>query len=275
VRPTRSTAGGRRHALDETVKLQLLPSTFDNGVASLRQHLTCFVIDDLVAIDAGSLAMAATPTHVEQIRDIVLTHAHLDHTAGLPLFIDDLFSTVTEPITVYATEEVIQTLESDLINWSIYPRFSELSNAHGPVLQYQRFGVAEPFKVKHLEFQPIEVNHKVPSTGFLVSNGNSTIALSGDTAEMDGFWKLINSTPDISAILVECAFPDELEELARVSHHLTPARLKGELEKCGKDCPIYVVNLKPMFRNTILDQLSKLDGGAEVKALEVGKVYEF
>jgi hypothetical protein len=44
------------------MKLQLLPSTFDeNGCASARQHLACFVVDDCVAIDAGSLAMAASP----------------------------------------------------------------------------------------------------------------------------------------------------------------------------------------------------------------------
>jgi hypothetical protein len=43
----------------EIVRFQLLPSTFEeNGRASPRQHLTCFVIDDTIAFDAGSLAMA-------------------------------------------------------------------------------------------------------------------------------------------------------------------------------------------------------------------------
>ncbi len=75
------------------MKLQLLPGTFDeNGMASPRQHLSCFVVDDCVAIDAGSLAMAASTVQRKQIRDVVLTHAHLDHIAGLPLFIDDLFA---------------------------------------------------------------------------------------------------------------------------------------------------------------------------------------
>ena len=75
------------------MKVQLLPSTFDeSGKASSRQHLPCFVIDDVVAIDAGSLAMACTDQQRANIRDIVLSHAHLDHIAGLPLFIDDLYS---------------------------------------------------------------------------------------------------------------------------------------------------------------------------------------
>ena len=75
-----------RDKLRFLMKLQLLPSTFDeNGRASPRQHLTCFVIDDCVAIDAGSLAMSVNPVQRKNIRDIVLTHAHLDHIAGLPL----------------------------------------------------------------------------------------------------------------------------------------------------------------------------------------------
>jgi len=256
------------------VKVQLLPSSFDGSCPSQRQHLTCFVIDDSVAIDAGSLAMAANPVQQEQVRDIVLTHAHLDHIAGLPLFIDDLFSILTEPVTVHAVQDVIETLERDVFNWSVYPRFSELANAHGPVLKYEPFGTAEEFTVRHLTLRAVEVNHKVPSSGFLISDTRSTIALSGDTAGTQGIWNLVNSAESISAILVECAFPDELNDLANVSYHLTPSRMKLELEKCDRNCPVYVVNLKPMFRERIMEQIAalKLDS---VQVLEVGREYKW
>jgi cAMP phosphodiesterase len=258
------------------VKIQLLPSTFDsNGAASPRQHLTCFVIDDTVAIDAGSLAMAATREQQAGIRDIVLTHAHLDHIAGLPLFLDDLFSALTEPVTVHAAPSVISILEESVFNWDVYPRFSELSNANGPVLRYQPFSPSEEFKVKHLTFRALAVNHKVPSFGYVISDGSETIVLSGDTAEMDGFWSVVNETADVSAILLECAFPDELEGLAQISHHLTPKRLQTELSKCEiSECPVFVVNLKPMYRETIIAQLRDL-GLANLNVLEVGKVYEW
>jgi ribonuclease BN (tRNA processing enzyme) len=258
------------------VKLQLLPSTFDaNGTASPHQHLTCFIIDDTVAIDAGSLAMAASPTQRSQVRDIVLTHAHLDHVAGLPLFVDDLFSGLTEPVIVHAAQSIINILEENVFNWDVYPRFSELSNANGPVLRYKPFTPDAEFSVKHLRFRPIEVNHKVACFGYLFSDGEAKIALSGDTAEMDGFWSVINQTDGLSAILLECAFPNELEDLAEISHHLTPARLKSELSKCElTDCPVYVINLKPMYRDTVIEQLKAL-GLATLKLLEVGKTYEF
>ena len=258
------------------MKVQLLPSTFnDDGGASASQHLTCFVIDDAVAVDAGSLAMAATSTQRSGVRDIVLTHAHLDHIAGLPLFVDDLFPTLSSPITVHSTQAVIETLERDVFNWAVYPRFSELANDNGPVLAYRTYVSGETFDVKHLTFRSVEVNHKVPSTGFLISDRDATIAISCDTAEMDEFWKEVNEAPQLSAVLLECAFPDELEELSKRSHHLTPARLKSELEKCSRtDCSFYVVNLKPMHREAIIEQLKNLKIN-NLEPLEVGKVYEW
>jgi len=257
------------------MKFQLLPSTFDeNGHASARQHLACFVVDDLVAFDAGSLAMATTDEQKKRIRDVVISHAHLDHIAGLPLYIDDLFATIRRPIQIHATAEVIEILERDLFNWSIYPRFSELRNDYGVVVEYRPFEVEKSFKVKHLNVEAINVNHKVPSVGFLVSDDKSAFALTNDTAEMDGFWEIVNGQEKLSAVLVECAFPNELDELACNSHHLTPKVLQKELAKLKQNCPIYVVNIKPMYVEQVSKQIKDL-AIENLQILDVGKIYEF
>lgn len=258
------------------MKFQLLPSSFDeNGKISPRQHLACFVIDDCVAIDAGSLAMASTEIHREKIRDVVLTHAHLDHIAGLPLFIDDLFAALDEPVRVRATAEVIHILERDVFNWDVYPRFSELKNNFGAVLEYQPFTCGKDFSVKHLTFTAINVNHKVPSVGFVVSDAITSFAISGDTAEMDDFWNVINRQKRLTAILIECAFPDELGNIARDSHHLTPKTLQREIAKIqDADCPIYVINIKPLYREAVIQQINQLSI-KNLQILEVGKFYNF
>lgn len=244
-------------------------------MASPRQHLSCLVVDDTVAIDAGSLAMAATNLQKKQIRDVVLTHAHLDHIAGLPLFVDDLFANLTAPICVHALPEIIQTLERDIFNWEIYPRFSELKNDHGAVMQYQPFAVGDEFTVKHLRLKSVAVNHKVSTVGFIVSDGQTKFALTGDTAEVNNFWEVLNAEENLSALLIECAFPNQLEELASVSHHLTPKTLKKELEKFNrKECSIYVVNIKPMYRDEVVRQIEELEI-ENLQILEVGQVYEW
>ncbi len=266
------------------MKFQLLPSTFnENGTVSPRQHLACFVVDDTVAIDAGSLATATSDLQKKQIRDVVLTHAHLDHIAGLPLFIDDLFATLTAPVNVYAAPEVIETLERDIFNWAIYPRFSELKNNENSVMRFVPFAAGEEFVVKHLRFRAVSVNHQVSSVGFIVSdnrinkqtNSRTKFAFTGDTAQMDEFWQVVNREKKLSALLIECAFPNELTDLAAASHHLTPAALQHELQKFDdRRCPIYVVNIKPTYRERVVRQIAELKI-ENLQILEVGRVYEW
>lgn len=257
------------------MKVQLLPSTFDeHGGPSLRQHLCSFVVDDAVAFDAGSLAMACSNKQREKIRDIVLTHAHLDHIAGLPLFIDDLYSTLKEPITIHAASEVIEVLERDIFNWSVYPKFSELENEIGPVMAYRPFEVGGKFQVRHLKILPVAVNHRVPTSGFIISDESSVIAMSGDTSSMDGFWLEVNRCRDLGALLIECAFPDEMSDLAAISHHLTPRSLAAEVGKLEiAACPVYIINIKPLYRERVIDQLDDLKL-ANLHIFEVGKIYD-
>ena len=257
------------------MKIKLLPSSFESdGSASPRQHTTCFVIDDVVAIDAGSLAHAASDVHRKDLRDVVITHAHLDHIAGLPLFIDDLFSTLTQPIRVHAAKEVIDILERDIFNWSVYPKFSELTNDNGSVLEYSMLLPMVESEIRHLTLTPVEMNHKVPTCGFVIADTNNTIAFTGDTAGTDLFWEKLNDISRLDALFIECAFPDELSALAEVSHHLTPKGLAAELEKFDRpDCRVFVINLKPMYRERIIEQINKLDL-LRVEVLGVGREYE-
>ncbi len=259
----------------QSMKIQMLPSSIDeNGRASARQHLLSIVIDDCVAIDAGCLAMSCSDAQRAQIRDIILTHTHLDHIAGLPMFVDDLFATLTKPVRIHATAEMIEILERDIFNWSIYPRFSELSNDFGPVVEYCEFSRGSELAVKHLSIRSVGVNHPVSANGYVVSDGKVSVAITGDTAETEEFWEVCNSTPNLRAVLVECAFPDELVELAKVSEHLTPARLRSEIAKLkGRKYPVYVINMKPMHREKVVAQIqaAALD---QVEILAVGKIYD-
>lgn len=211
------------------MKFQLLPSTFDeNGKASQRQHLSCFIIDDSVAIDAGN-----------------------------------------------ASEKVIEILEKNIFNWEIYPKFSELENDSGIVVKYCPCEIGVEFEVEHLKVKAIGVNHKVPAVGFVISDENSKFAITGDTAEIDEFWRVLNNENDLDTLLSECAFPSNLMQLAKVSHHLTPQKLKKELKKNKHfDCPIYVKNLKPMYYKEIIAELESLKIN-NLQILEVNKVYKF
>jgi ribonuclease BN (tRNA processing enzyme) len=255
------------------MKIRLLPSSFnEKGVASPEQHLTCYLVDDAVALDAGSLSLTFGQGHRRQVRDIIITHPHLDHTAGLPFFIDDLFEALQEPVRVHGTEEALGALEKHIFNWVTYPQFSEIKNHFGNVMEYHPFKVREEFQVAHLRVKAVPVNHQVPTVGLIVSDGRSTIALSSDTAETDEFWQVLNDEPRLDALLVESSFPNELEQLARNSYHLTPNMLKSELAKLKHDTRVLAVHLKPAYYQQTFKELQEL-GLANLEVMRASEDY--
>jgi cAMP phosphodiesterase len=242
-------------------------------VANLEQRLTCFLIDDCVAVDAGSIAIALTNEQRLKVKDIIITHPHLDHIASLPIFIDDLYPTLKEPIRVHATPEVIRLLERDVFNWNVYPRFSDLKNDYGPVMEYVPIPIGTPFTVAHLNVVAVPVNHIVPTVGLVMSDGQTSVAFSSDTAETEDFWKIVNEMKGLDALLIEASFPDRMAKLAEVSRHFTPASLVQELKKLthnGMD--IMAVHLKPTYRDEIIEQLKALNI-PKLSVMEPGKVY--
>ena len=258
------------------MRVQLLPSTFDSqGHATSEQRLTCFLIDESVAVDAGSIALALNGEQRQKVRDIIITHPHMDHIASLPIFIDDLFETLKSPVRVYATPEVIELLERDIFNWNVYPRFSGLKNDFGPVMEYVPIPKCEVFKVAHLQVIAVPVNHIVPTVGLLVSDGKSNIAFSSDTSETDEFWEVINSSAHVDALLVETSFPNSMAKLAEVSRHFTPASLQRDLRKLHHNgLDILAVHIKPAYRQMVIDELKALKI-PHLDVMESGRTYEW
>ena len=256
------------------MKIQLLPSNIDgDGRATPEQHLTCFVIDDCVAVDAGSIAIALTADQRYKVRDIIVTHSHMDHIATLPIFIDDLYATLKEPIRIHATQEIIDALERDVFNWNVYPRFSRLRNDYGPVMEYIPMCVREEFTVAHLRVTAISVDHIVPTVGLLVSDEKTTVAFSSDTAETEEFWDAINRAARIDALMIESSFPNSMAHLARDARHLTPATLAKELRKLShNDLDIMAVHIKPAYRSTVVNELHAL-GISSLSIMEPGRIY--
>jgi ribonuclease BN (tRNA processing enzyme) len=237
--------------------------------------LTSFLIDDCVAIDAGSIAIALTSDQRDKVRDIIVTHPHMDHIASLPIFIDDLYATLKEPMRVHATSEVIELLERDVFNWNVYPRFSGLKNDYGPVLEYIPIPTGAEFKVAHLTVIAIPVNHIVPTVGLIVSDQKSTVAFSSDTAETQEFWDFVNRTKGLKALLIEASFPNDMARLAEVSRHFTPATLGNELKKLAHNgLDILAVHIKPAYREKIIAELKALKI-SKLRVMEPGKTYSW
>lgn len=199
----------------------------------------------------------------------------MDHIASLPIFVDDLFAELKEPVRIHGTAEVIELLERDVFNDNVYPRFAELRNQHGPVMTYVPFKTGETFSVAHLKVLAVNVNHIVPTVGLLVSDGRATVLFSSDTAETDELWKVANGATRLDALFIEASFPNSMGELAKVSKHLTPETMARELRKLNHNgIDILAVHVKPAYRTKVVEEIQAL-GIEKLTVMEAGRVYEW
>jgi ribonuclease BN (tRNA processing enzyme) len=258
------------------VKIKLLPSTIDaDGRASPEQRLSCFVVDGRVAIDAGSIAIGLCADERARVRDVIVTHPHMDHVATLPIFVDDLFGFLEEPVRIHATSEVCALLVRDVFNGTVYPPFQNFDNGRTHVMEFVPFRAGEEFRVAHLTVKAVAVSHIVPTVGLVLSDGERTLAFSSDTSATEEFWRVVNREPRLDALLIESSFPNSLRKLADTSGHLTPEALGAELRKLNhEDIDILAMHLKPSFRSRLLEELEAL-GDPRLSVMEPGREYEW
>ena len=258
------------------MKIKLLPSTIDaEGRAAPEQRLSCFVVDGRVAIDAGSIAVGLSEDERAAVRDVIVTHPHMDHVATLPIFVDDLFGFLEEPVRVRATAEVCEILARDVFNGTVYPPFQNFDNGRTRVMEFVPFRAGEEFSVAHLRVKAVPVSHIVPTVGLVLSDGERTLGFSSDTSETEEFWNVVNREPRLDALLIEASFPNSFSKLAQASGHLTPEALGRELRKLAhRDLDILAMHLKPSFRTRVIEELEAL-GVPRLSAMEPGRDYEW
>ncbi len=73
------------------MKVTLVPSSIATGDEHPSQYLISYLINDALAIDAGSLGLYGTPQQQAMIKHVLITHTHIDHTATLPIFLENAY----------------------------------------------------------------------------------------------------------------------------------------------------------------------------------------
>ncbi len=233
---------------------------------------TCFLVDEVLALDAGALTSTLSLERLAKIDDVLIGHSHLDHVKDLPLMADLVIGMRERPITIHASRECARALRENLFNNALWPDFTRIPTAKDPVLRIQTFQAGSTFQVGPYTVRSIPVSHPVESCAFIVSNGTSAMAMSGDTGPTDKLWEALNETRNLKALLLETSFPNQLQELADISGHLTPQTAESELEKFERNgAAVLVYHLKPAH----VAQLKKELAALPVEVLELGDTFEF
>lgn len=250
------------------MKLQVLGC---HGGELPRCKSTCFLIDDVLALDAGALTGSLTLEHLSELEDVVISHSHFDHVKDLPLLADLLVGRRRRPLRVHASLECARTLKQNMFNDSLWPDFTRIPSRRHPVLELKPFRAGSAFKVGRYTIQSVPVNHPVESCGFAISDGRSSVGMSGDTGPTQQLWKVLNREKNLKALLLETSFPNSLQKLADISGHLTPRTLQGELAKFDRNgASVLLYHLKPAYLSLLKQELRKLP----VEVLEIGDVFD-
>jgi len=233
---------------------------------------TSLLINDEVLIDAGTGVCDLSLAQMRRIGDVFLTHSHLDHVCGLAFMADNLFDLIDRPMRIHATAETLATLRDHLFNWKLWPDFSKLPDEKNPLITWHEVTPGKPDKVNGHTLTAFNVLHTVPGVGYALQGKEGTFAFSGDTYATDDLWTALNALPRLDKLMIEVAFANEDDELARVSRHFTPKLLGRELRKLKHKPKLYLTHHKPGEEADIEKESRAALAGSDYQHLKRGDV---
>lgn len=254
------------------MKVRVLGASVQN--TARQQYVSSYLINGTVAIDAGCLGFHGSPQEQEAIRHVFLTHSHSDHTASLPIFVENAWTPTWECPRIYGIPETLESVQRHIFNEVMWPDFVALSRKMHPFLSLCPLEAEVPVSADGLSITPVPVNHLVPTTGYVVTDGRTAIIIAGDTAPTSRLWEVAHRTAGLQAIFLEACFPNSMKGLAETSYHLTPELFGQEIAKMPAGVRVVATHIKVRYRDEVIRELYAL----RLPQVEIGeceKEYEF
>ncbi|MBI3925289.1 MAG: 3',5'-cyclic-nucleotide phosphodiesterase [Armatimonadetes bacterium] len=220
----------------------------------------------------------------DRIKAYLLSHAHLDHVAGLIIG-----STDDSPKPIVGLSSTLDFLRDDVFNWKIWPNFG--NEGLSPLNQYtyvrlqdgQRYAV--PQTEMNVELWPLCHSNCYPSSAFLIEARGYHVLYLGDTGpdeveqtdRLHSLWTRLAPLVregKLCGMFIEVSYPDGRSD-DQLFGHLTPSWLMKELQRLAvlvdpehpdralRGLTVVVTHIKPSLqkgpspRETIAAQLKQ------------------
>jgi 3',5'-cyclic-nucleotide phosphodiesterase len=217
----------------------------------------------------------------EQIKGYLISHAHLDHIAGLVIASPD---DAKKPI--YGLPSVLEDIQGTYFNWEAWPNFG--SGGKEPQLKKYELTALVPGEPRDLSGTAMQVtayplsHGGVESTAFLIESDDDALLFFGDTGPDEvekstaiaDVWAAVAGLVKekrLKAIIIEVSY-DNAQPDKQLFGHLTPAWLQKSLAGLEtaagagslKSLPVVISHIKYSLKKGELPQeriLAELEAG--------------
>ncbi len=233
-----------------------------HGGETPRHRTSAFVLDGVLAIDAGALTSGLDIKEQCALKGVLVSHAHLDHVRDLSTIADTRAQANAPPLVIAGTKFTLGLLKKHFFNNKLWPDFAAIPSKSRPTIKYLELPLEKPTAVCGYRVRAIMVHHTIDTCGFVIEGKGGSIAYSGDTGPTDRLFEVLNKTKDLRALLMEVSFPNDEQRLATVSGHHTPKSLAIDLAKLEspKDIATLLYHIKPHFQKEVERECAKLKG---------------
>ncbi len=237
------------------------------GAIAQGAYTSAFLVDQAIALDAGTGLGQLPLAQMLQIDHIFISHAHLDHIAALPLFFDSVMASRTQqqrpPVRVYGLAATLHSLRKHIFNREIWPDFTVLPTSAAPVLELVPVQLGQTIAFSDLPYQ-IEVmpaEHSVPAVGYAVRPfaGAAALVYTGDTGPNPKLWQRLAHMA-VAGLVFENPFCQHEAPPARAAPPPPPPSLAHQLMQIAPDSsyPIYLTHAKPAQAQHIQAEVAQL-----------------
>ena len=262
---------------------QIVPLGIKGGLD--ERNLSAYLLaplntNDFISLDAGTIhagiekaienkvfKISSEAVLKKYIKGYLISHAHLDHVAGLIIN-----SPADSSKTVYATNSCMEMMQRHYFNGETWANFGDQGN--GYLIKKYHFHTLNPEEKTliantTMTVKAFPLSHVNPfqSTAFLIQNGDAYVLYLGDTGpdhieksnKLKLLWTEISpliKNGKLKGIFIEVSFPDEQPD-SLLFGHLTPNHLLKELhslseltgENALKGFKIIITHMKPPAEN--------------------------
>jgi ribonuclease BN (tRNA processing enzyme) len=239
------------------MKIEVL-GCYGNVTGSYRA--TSFLVNDSLLLDAGTVTEVLDDERIKKIAHVVISHTHVDHVKGLFPLVDELVMMGKEyRLELMSVGKVMEIISSNLFNNLVWPDFTVIPSENHAILSLRTIDLEQFTALGSVTIKPILMTHTVYTVGYVVKEGARGFMFTADTGPTERFWEVAKEEKGIEFIIADVSFPNRLENLARISGHMTTAILEERLTAYGlSDMPVYITHIKPLFMKEIEEEVASV-----------------